>query len=185
MPKFSCFVLLLLITSRILSQETRQNFRYSISKTQQTINVDGDESDPAWSVVNDIPNFMNHWTVEMAIPFKTLRYTPNQSEWGVNFIRGDMERNAISTWTQFPLNYAGIDLNFMGTLDWDANPKKASGKVVLVPYLSGGTQRDFEEEEQRSYDKTSDAGIDTKVAITGSLNFDLTVNPDFSNVDVV
>ena len=64
MPKFSCFVLLLLITSRILSQETRQNFRYSISKTQQTINVDGDESDPAWSVVNDIPNFMNHWPVD-------------------------------------------------------------------------------------------------------------------------
>lgn len=294
MLKLSCSVLLILVTLQILAQETRQNFRYSISKTQQTIDVDGDGSDQAWSAVNDIPNFINHWpidsgqaealtkvkvtyddeflyvlalcydngsrvvqslrrdddeghwnsdnftfvidpmnnkqngflfgvnaggsqieaqlnvqgprtqydqnwdnkwystvrsygdhwTVEMAIPFKTLRYTPNQSEWGINFIRGDMERNAVSTWTQFPLNYPGIDLNFMGTLDWDANPKKANGKVVLIPYLSGGTQRDFEEEEQRSYDRTSDAGIDAKVAITGSLNLDLTVNPDFSNVDV-
>ena len=159
------------------------------SQIEAQLNVQGPRTqyDQNWDNkwCSTVRSYGDHWTVEMAIPFKTLRYTPNQSEWGVNFIRGDMERNAISTWTQFPLNYAGIDLNFMGTLDWDANPKKANGKVVLVPYLSGGTQRDFEEEEQRSHDKTSDAGIDTKVAITGSLNFDLTVNPDFSNVDVV
>ncbi|MEO9872475.1 DUF5916 domain-containing protein [Ekhidna sp.] len=125
-----------------------------------------------------------NWTAEFAIPFKTLRYSPNQSEWGINFIRGDMERNEFSTWTQFPLNYGGIDLNFMGTLDWEQNPKKASGKVVLIPYLSGGTQRDFEETEQTSYKKTRDTGLDAKIAVTGSLNLDLTINPDFSNVDV-
>ena len=294
MSKQFLFILILFTSVQILAQETRQNFRYSINKTSQTINIDGDENDPAWASINHIPNFINHWpvdsghadalthvkvtydeeflyvlaicydngnrvvqslrrddddghwnsdnftlvidpmnnkqngfmfgvnaggsqieaqlnvngprtrydqnwdnkwystvrsyadhwTVEMAIPFKTLRYTPNQSEWGINFIRGDMERNVYSTWTQFPLNYGGIDLNFMGTLDWDESPKKASGKVVLIPYLSGGTQRDFEEEEQRSYDKSSDVGLDAKVAITGSLNLDLTVNPDFSNVDV-
>lgn len=287
-------IILVLLTLQVSAQETRQNFRYSINKTSDTIEIDGDENDPAWTNINPIPNFINHWpldsgqadaltqvkvtyddeflyvlaicydngsrvvqslrrddddghwnsdnftlvidpmnnkqngfmfgvnaggsqieaqlnvngprtrydqnwdnkwystvssysdhwTVEMAIPFKTLRYTPNQSEWGINFIRGDMERNVYSTWTQFPLNYGGIDLNFMGTLDWDESPKKASGKVVLIPYISGGTQRDFEEEEQRSYENSSDAGLDAKVAITGSLNLDLTVNPDFSNVDV-
>lgn len=287
-------IILVLLTLQVSAQETRQNFRYSINKTSETIEIDGDENDPAWTNINPIPNFINHWpldsgqadaltqvkvtyddeflyvlaicydngsrvvqslrrddddghwnsdnftlvidpmnnkqngfmfgvnaggsqieaqlnvngprtrydqnwdnkwystvssysdhwTVEMAIPFKTLRYTPNQSEWGINFIRGDMERNVYSTWTQFPLNYGGIDLNFMGTLDWDESPKKASGKVVLIPYISGGTQRDFEEEEQRSYENSSDAGLDAKVAITGSLNLDLTVNPDFSNVDV-
>lgn len=294
MIKAATFCLILFFCLNAGAQETRQSFRYTILKSDQTINIDGDGSDLAWSSIADIPYFMNHWPldsgqadaltkvkvtyddeflyvmaicydngnrvvqslrrddddahwnsdnftfvldpmntrqngfmfgvnaggsqieaqlnlngartgydqnwdnkwystvqsypdhwiVEMAIPFKTLRYSPNQSEWGVNFIRGDMERNMYSTWTQFPLNYGGIDLNFMGTLDWAENPKKASGKVVLIPYATGGTQRDFEEAEQRNYQKTSDVGLDAKIAITGSLNLDLTVNPDFSNVDV-
>lgn len=158
------------------------------SQIEAQLNVNGPRTrydqnwDNKWfSTVNSYPD---HWTVEMAIPFKTLRYSPNQSEWGINFIRGDMERNVYSTWTQFPLNYGGIDLNFMGTLEWDNNPKKASGKVVLIPYIAGGTVRDFELEEQRNYEKTTETGLDAKVALTGSLNLDLTVNPDFSNVDV-
>jgi hypothetical protein len=121
----------------------------------------------------------------MAIPFKTLRYNSDNDSWGINFIRGDMERNHYATWTQFPLNYRGINLNFMGTLDWDAKPAPAEGKVVLIPYLSGGTNRDFENTEgQTSYEQDFDAGLDAKIAITGSMNLDLTLNPDFSNVDV-
>ena len=126
----------------------------------------------------------DHWVVEMAIPFKTLRYNTNNLAWGINFIRGDMQRNAYSTWTQFPLNYGGIDLNYMGTLQWPQNPPKVNGKVVLIPYIAGGTNRDFEEEQQQSYEQDFDAGIDAKIAVTGALNLDITLNPDFSNVDV-
>lgn len=134
---------------------------------------------------SEVKAYDDHWLVEMAIPFKTLRYGTQISEWGINFIRGDMQRNVFSTWTQFPMNYGGIDLNFMGTLKWDNQPKKAEGKVVLVPYLAGGTQRDFEDEEgQTNYEQEFDGGLDAKVAITGSLSLDLTLNPDFSNVDV-
>jgi len=133
---------------------------------------------------SEVKQTQDAWVAEFAIPFKTLRYSPNQSEWGVNFIRGDASKNEWSTWTQFPLNYGGIDLNFMGTLEWKENPKQAAGKVVLIPYVSGGTHRDFEDEAQRNYDGNGDSGIDAKIAITGSLNLDLTLNPDFSNVDV-
>lgn len=133
----------------------------------------------------EVKAYEGYWLVEMAIPFKTLRYDTNISEWGINFIRGDMENNEFSTWTQFPLNYGGIDLNFMGTLKWDEKPKKSEGKVILIPYLAGGTQRDFENiEGQTNYKQEFDAGIDAKISVTGSLNLDLTVNPDFSNVDV-
>lgn len=134
---------------------------------------------------SEIKAYPDYWLVEMAIPFKTLRYGTQISEWGINFIRGDMQRNVFSTWTQFPLNYGGIDLNYMGTLKWDDKPKKAEGKVVLIPYIAGGTQRDFEDSEgQTNYQQDLDAGLDAKVAITGSLSLDLTLNPDFSNVDV-
>lgn len=134
---------------------------------------------------SEIKAYPDYWLVEIAIPFKTLRYGTQISEWGINFIRGDMQRNVFSTWTQFPLNYGGIDLNYMGTLKWDDKPKKAEGKVVLIPYIAGGTQRDFEDSEgQTNYQQDLDAGLDAKVAITGSLSLDLTLNPDFSNVDV-
>ena len=133
----------------------------------------------------EVKSYGDYWLVEMAIPFKTLRYDTDIAEWGINFIRGDMENNEFSTWTQFPLNYGGIDLNFMGTLKWDKKPKKSEGKVILIPYLAGGTQRDFENVEgQTNYKQEFDAGIDAKISVTGSLNLDLTVNPDFSNVDV-
>ncbi len=134
---------------------------------------------------SEVKPYNDHWLVEMAIPFKTLRYSENIEEWGINFIRGDMERNVYSTWTQFPINFGGIDLNYMGTLKWDKKPMKTEGKVALIPYVAGGTSRNFENQEgNRNYQQDFDTGLDAKIAITGSLNLDLTVNPDFSNVDV-
>lgn len=134
---------------------------------------------------SEVKEYADHWVVEMAIPFKTLRYNSTQAEWGINFIRGDMQRNHYSTWTQFPISFGGIDMNYMGTLKWDAPPKKADGKVVLIPYVAGSTHKDFESEEaQTNYSTQADAGLDAKIAITSSLNLDLTVNPDFSNADV-
>lgn len=158
------------------------------SQIEAQINVQGGRTqyDQNWDNkwYSSVKQYADHWVAEFAIPFKTLRYSPNQSEWGINFIRGDQEKNEWSTWTRFPLNYGGIDLNFMGTLAWAENPKKAAGKVVLIPYLAGGTHRDLEDEEQGAYEQNGDTGLDAKIAITGSLNLDLTVNPDFSNVDV-
>ncbi len=159
------------------------------AQIEALLSIDGvdSEADPNWDNkwYSSVQQYPDRWVVEMAIPFKTLRYSSDNGQWGINFIRGDMQRNSYSTWTQFPLNYGGINLNFMGTLDWDAKPKQAEGKVVLIPYLAGGTNRDFENEEgNTNYNQDFDGGLDAKIAITGSMNLDLTLNPDFSNVDV-
>lgn len=159
------------------------------AQMEALLSIDGSstEFDENWDNkwFAEVKEYSDHWIVEMAIPFKTLRYDTNIKEWGVNFIRGDMERNEYSTWTQFPLNYGGIDLNFMGTMKWDSQPQKTKGNIVFIPYLAGGTQRDFEDAEgATNYEQDFDAGLDAKIAITGSLNLDLTLNPDFSNVDV-
>lgn len=159
------------------------------AQVEAQISIDGvqTESDSNWDNkwYSSVKEYADHWVVEMAIPFKTLRYSSNIDQWGVNFIRGDMARNNYSTWTQFPLNYEGINLNYMGTLDWDQKPKQAEGKVVLIPYLAGGTVRDFESSEgSTNYEQDMDFGLDAKIALTSSMNLDLTLNPDFSNVDV-
>jgi hypothetical protein len=131
---------------------------------------------------SSVKQYEDHWVVEMAIPFKTLRYNESNREWGINLIRNDMKRNIYSTWAQVPLAFRGIDLGYYGSLQWDASPKKTKGNVAIIPYVSTGRSQNYEDGEQAI--NNVEAGLDAKIAITSSLNLDLTVNPDFSNVDV-
>jgi len=122
------------------------------------------------------------WTAEIAIPFKSLRYQHDQQEWGINFIRNDMKRNQISTWTHYPANFSDTDLGYTGILSWNAPLPKERSNASLLPYLSGNLNRDFSAENPTQH--KANAGIDAKVAVTPSLNLDLTINPDFSTVEV-
>ena len=57
----------------------------------------------------------NYWLTEIAIPFTSLRYNEDNLEWGINFIRGDKVEGYYTTWTTpFPINFNGIDVNYMG-----------------------------------------------------------------------
>lgn len=122
------------------------------------------------------------WMVEIAIPFKTLRYNTNQNTWGVNFIRSDKSRNEFHTWTNIPLNFRGFDIGYTGALIWDDEAPKPGSNISVIPYVTGSISQDKENNE--SIKGTGNAGFDAKIALTSSLNLDLTVNPDFSQVDV-
>lgn len=126
--------------------------------------------------------YADYWVVEMAIPFKSLRYKTDVMTWGVNFIRNDMERNVYSTWAKVPLQMDGVDLGFTGALNWTNPPPLANGNIVLIPYVTGGSTQNFEDNEPHEF--TYNAGLDAKIAVTSSLNLDVTINPDFSQVDV-
>ena len=123
-----------------------------------------------------------YFIVEMAIPFKTLRYEAGRTEWGVNFIRNNPQGNEFHTWTPIPQQFDGIDLNYTGLLVWDTAPKKVKGNVNLIPYITGGLFHDIEGNEKPM--GTFNAGLDAKIAVTSSLNLDLTLNPDFSQIEV-
>ena len=125
--------------------------------------------------------YEDRWTAEFAIPFNILRYDANKKTWGINFIRSDRKLNHFHTWTKIPLNFRGTDMGYFGTLNWDATPPKSSSKLSLNPYVSSGVNND-KATSKTNY--TGNAGLDAKVAITPSINLDLTINPDFSNVDV-
>ncbi|MEM6349112.1 MAG: DUF5916 domain-containing protein, partial [Bacteroidota bacterium] len=129
-----------------------------------------------------VKNYDDHWVVEIAIPFKTLRYEAGTKRWGLNFIRNDIKRNRYSTWSYVPLNFMGVDMGYLGDLFWDKAPPVAKGNVSIIPYVTGGLSKDYEEGTDIS--TTYNAGFDAKVALSPALNLDLTVNPDFSQVDV-
>jgi len=156
-------------------------------KTEGLLTAESDNAikrdwDNKWHVKTN--NKINgDWTAEFAIPFKTLRYDPDLKEWGINFLRCDVGNNMYSTWAFVPLQFNGVDLGYTGTLQFDQTPSNTKSNVSLIPYITGGTTLD-NEEENPSTNFSGNVGLDAKVGVTNSLNLDLTVNPDFSQVEV-
>ncbi len=130
-----------------------------------------------------VGRYEDRWIVEMAIPFKTLRFESANTTWGVNFFRNDLKTNRVHSWTRIPVNFEPTDIGYTGAMIWDAPPRKTGANISLIPYMTGSAYWQHEAEPPES-DYTFDAGGDAKVAITSSLNLDLTVNPDFSQIDV-
>ena len=122
------------------------------------------------------------WVVEMKIPFKSIRYKSNVNEWGINFARNDLKRNESSTWSWVQRGQNVANLAYTGKLIWDAPPKKAGANISLIPYGIVGVNHDYEVERKTKV--PWNIGGDAKVAITSSLNLDLTIRPDFSQVEV-
>ncbi|MBT8300267.1 MAG: carbohydrate binding family 9 domain-containing protein [Maribacter sp.] len=120
------------------------------------------------------------WVFEMAVPFKSIRYEDGVKEWGINFSRLDLRASEKSSWTPIPRQFPTSSLAYSGVLVWDEAPTKAGTNVSLIPYALTSVDSDIEGET--TFNKK--VGGDVKVSLTSSLNLDLTVNPDFSQVEV-
>lgn len=121
------------------------------------------------------------WILEMQIPLASIRFTEKDTLWGINFIRNDLKRNETSSWSRVPQNFNVGNLSFTGKMKWETPPKKVGLNYALIPSIAGGAQWDYLNDENR---KVLNLGLDIKLAVTSSLNLDLTVNPDFSQVEI-
>ena len=126
--------------------------------------------------------FDEYWSCEVAIPFSTIRFPEGQTEWYFNSYRFDTQSNTRSTWQPIPQNQIIMSLAYMGRMQWEEPPAAAGSTISLIPYLTAGTLRDYEEGLPR--ENNFGVGGDAKIAVTTGLNLDLTVNPDFSQVEV-
>ncbi|MEM7573629.1 MAG: DUF5916 domain-containing protein [Bacteroidota bacterium] len=122
------------------------------------------------------------WSCELRIPWSSLRFPEGEKEWYFNSYRFDTQTNSRSTWHHIPQNQMIMSLAYMGSVFFEEPPQQRGSGIALIPYLSGGVARDFEENQPNDF--TSNIGGDAKVAISSGLNLDLTFNPDFSQVEV-
>jgi hypothetical protein len=136
--------------------------------------------DNKWTSV--VKNYDDKWVFEMAVPFKTIRYKKGITEWGINFSRLDLKTTEKSSWAPVPRQFPSVSLAYTGILKWDEPPPEPGANISVIPYVLGGTSRNYENGTSAEYRK--EIGGDVKVALTSSLNLDLTINPDFSQVDV-
>lgn len=123
----------------------------------------------------------DYWIAEIAIPLKTLRFKDNMDSWYVNFYRIDSEYAERSTWSPIPRNFNMTNLSFNKEVKWEQSPGNPGKNISLIPYTAFKSSKDFEENTSTKSKLT--VGGDAKIALSSALNLDLTVNPDFSQVE--
>jgi hypothetical protein len=124
----------------------------------------------------------DRWECELAIPFKTIRFKAGLSAWNINFYRIDSYLPERSTWAPVPRNIPLITLAYTNQLIWDKPLEKAGANLSLIPYVSAEGSRNFEKNEGTS--NSIGIGGDAKIGISSAMNLDLTVNPNFAQVEV-
>lgn len=130
---------------------------------------------------SEVKIYENRWEVEMAIPFKSIRYNEGNPFWRINFSRNNLKENENGSWVPVPRNFNIAALTYTGLLEWDSAPPKAGTNVSIIPYGLTRYEADYEAKTQNV---VPNAGLDAKIAVTSALNLDLTVNADFSQVEV-
>src|SRR4029079_13497542 len=140
-----------------------------------------------WNTVWDArtARFEGGWTIEIAIPFKSLRFRPGAAQVrGVNFKRVVRWKNEQQYLTRVPaaMGRRGIvKLSSAATLV-GIEPPVTHRNVEVKPYGIGGvtTRRPI---ETATTDAERDAGFDVKLGVTDGLTADFTYNTDFAQVE--
>lgn len=122
------------------------------------------------------------WVCEFAIPFTSIRFKEGLKEWNINFYRIDSHHAERSTWTPIPRVYPLVSLAFLRKLEWDQPVQNPGTNISIIPYVAPKVFKDFD--AGTPAEKEVAVGGDAKIAVSSALNLDLTVNPDFSQVEV-
>ena len=148
------------------------------------IMYNGGSVDLSWDNkwVSAVQNYEDRWTFEAAIPFKSIRYKEGIKEWGINFGRNDLKTTEKSSWAPVPRQFPSASLAYTGTLVWDNPPPSAGSNISLIPYALAGIKNDFNLDD--GVETRQKVGVDAKIALGSSLNLDLTINPDYSQVEI-
>ncbi|NBO48825.1 MAG: hydrolase [Chitinophagia bacterium] len=126
--------------------------------------------------------YEDKWIWEAYIPFKTIRYRNGIKTWGIQFSRLDISKAEKSSWAPVPRQFPTASLAYTGMLVWDQPPPDAGQNISLIPYVLTGGSKNYTANTATKF--RNDVGLDAKVAVTSSLNLDLSIHPDFSQVEV-
>lgn len=173
-----------------LDQRTAFRFGVTVSgvKLDETYTGDGNgASDTSWDPVWDVKTSIDEsgWVAEMKIPFSQLRYSDIEEQvWGINFWRRFHRNDEYDFWKALPQRIPGL-ISLSGELHGLKNLVN-SRKIEMMPYTTGK----FDSRKETSGDPFFDGsefknnlGFDAKVGLSSDFTLDLTVNPDFGQVE--
>ena len=135
-----------------------------------------------------ITNDNERYIWEAAIPFKSIRYKPGITEWGINFSRNDLYTTEKSSWAAIPRQFPTASLAYTGSLIWDAPLPEHQNNFSLIPFVKSNISKEFTDntgvKTNLPVANTTEIGLDAKISLNAALNLDLTYHPDFSQVEV-
>ena len=150
--------------------------------------VTDDQQNSAWNGIWYVKTgrFEQGWTMEVAIPFKSLRYRGSGAqEWGINLRRLVKWKNEISYLSLVPaaLGFGGVSrMASAATLVGLETPAQ-SKNVELKPYAVSSLTTDRAAAVPFTNDPKGNAGFDFKYGLTRSLIVDATYRTDFAQVE--
>jgi hypothetical protein len=151
----------------------------------QTSN-DARSSNFAWNAILHVQTDIHEtgWTVEMAIPWTTLRLDPGRPEqvWGLNFLRRIRRKNEESYWAPLERRRVLYTMSSAGTLEGLEGVRQGRN-LTLKPYMLG-TRSTGSLVPAADHGAGYDGGLDLKWGVTSGLTLDLTYRTDFSQVEV-
>ena len=142
---------------------------------------------PIWDVRTG--RFEGGWTVEMEIPFKSLRYRPGPAQvWGVQLRRNVRRKNEWAYITALPISAGSGPGGIFRVSDAATlvglDAPSGSANLEIKPYGIGGISTNLAASEPTVNAGNGDGGLDVKYGITQNLTADLTWNTDFAQVEV-
>jgi hypothetical protein len=171
--------------------DLRTGFLFSVSsagvKFDQLFSEDGNNADESWDPNWWVKTSVNKegWIAEMKIPLSQVRFEKNSDKvWGLEMVRILYRKNETSFWQHIPNDAPGF-IHLMGELSGleQIKPRKI---LDVTPYGIAKTER-YPSEAGNPFatgkGSKINGGIDAKIGVTNNLTLDLTVNPDFGQVE--
>jgi hypothetical protein len=142
----------------------------------------GERNDPNWDGIWFVRTAVHDdgWSVEGAIPFKTLRF-PDESEqrWGLNIARIVRRTNEVANWSHVPRPHDHYNVGYAGVLTGISGVRPGHN-LRVTPFTVGKSERSV---GGLNWDADGDGGVDLKWAVTPSLVLDGTYRTDFAQVE--
>lgn len=152
--------------------------------TSSDLNGNDENWNPIWWVKTSHDSY--GWYAEMRIPLSELRFKPAaNSLWGIQVGRRIYRNQEVDLWQPMKRDQQGWNAN-LGTLTWG---EKLSSKLPfsITPYAVAQVdkfRKDADDPFLRSgHDSKFNAGFDAKIGLSNNWTTDITVNPDFGQVD--
>lgn len=167
-------------------------FAFTVSasgvKSDFMVTGDGNTEDPSWDPVWYVKTAIRDdgWIAEMKIPLSQLRFDPaSENGWGLEVFRFLFRKEEVSLWQHVPKDAPGWVHQFGRLSGFEhLNTRR---QVEIAPYLVSKLTRNPANSEN-PFEKRTDwnpvsAGVDAKIGLSNNFILDLTLNPDFGQVE--
>ena len=170
--------------------DRRTAFQFSVNPAGVKLDAylfDDTDEDTGWDAVWDVATARDDqgWSAEFRIPYSQLRFRHRDEQtWGINFMRHLARREELSAWAPTTRADGGIVSRF-GELRGLRNLDPPR-RLEVLPYSLAQLQRapgDAANPFYRRSDALGTVGADIKYGVTSDITLDVTLNPDFGQVE--